>query len=64
MTLTPVPRTPDHIGPLSCFRCRVSAQQDPTVYGRVVITGEHQPPLCMTCATKLDRMARMARRES
>lgn len=48
--------------PLQCIRCQVTGHEDPTVYARVTITGDHQPPLCSQCAHKLDRMARLVRR--
>ena len=64
MTLTPrTIEAPPHPGPLLCCRCGISGKADPTVYQRITIHGEHQPALCLTCATKLDRQARLARRE-
>ena len=64
MTLHPaVPtRAPDLMGPMRCLRCGVTGQEDPTVYARITITGERQAPLCVHCASKLDRMSRLARR--
>ena len=47
---------------LTCFRCQVTSEQDPTVYQRIALDGTRQPPLCTTCAVKLDRMSRLSRR--
>ena len=62
MTLTPIVNRGPERRPLVCFKCGVTGKADPTVYARITITGEHQPPLCSWCATKLDRAARMSRR--
>lgn len=62
MTLHPVFTRPDVVGPLRCLRCGVFGHEDPTVYQRITITGEKQPPLCGHCSHKLDRVARMSRR--
>jgi hypothetical protein len=66
MTLHPTtPRPEDgHLGEMRCARCGVGGHEDPTVYARITIEGHRQAPLCTTCATKMDRMARLARREA
>ena len=47
---------------LTCFRCRVTSEQDATVYQRITLAGERQPPLCTPCAVKMDRIGRLSRR--
>jgi len=48
VTLHPALPTKAHdvLGPMRCFRCGVTAQEDATVYQRITISGDKQPPLC------------------
>lgn len=47
---------------LTCFRCHVTSETDSTVYQRITLDGTRQPPLCTTCAVKMDRLGRLSRR--
>lgn len=47
---------------LVCAKCKVTSEQDQTVYQRITLDGTRQAPLCTTCATKHDRIGRLSRR--
>lgn len=64
MTLHPAlpTKAPDVLGPMRCFRCGVTAQEDPTVYQAITISGQRWPALCSYCASKIERMTSLSRR--